>query len=484
MIKLYLSRSHKFLFVITFLFVLSLAQLGNSPRAILAQETASADYGDSYYSKMLEADNFYKQGDLQTAKQIQQEVKPEFPPPEAVPSAEGVEQLDATEQQQWANIQQAIAEDPQEEEAIDRRIFVPLETLTENNPQFVSGLVLLADTYDLYGYEDEAIDTIESAAERYPGRDDVLDKRIELLLVDGKPLEASIAAREFAMSYPDFHKTPAYSSAADQYFQQYQEKLKSKLTTSGVIGGVGQAAAGDSEAGLSIGKTLIDGNESEVGLALANNHKSEVQMVTDSTQQAYINKVGQKLSQFMGRNDFTYEFNIVDDPSPNASALPGGKLFFNTGLLQLMDSEAELAGIMGHEMAHSVLSHGYKQLGESAISSASSNVLSDLLGDDVGDIATIGSGLLNKKFSRDKEKQADVLGIRVLAAAGYSADGLYNVMAKLDRLDGESGLGDSLLSTHPASEERMRYLEELIQIKGYNRYGFEGVAEYQAVFPQ
>lgn len=74
--------------------------------------------------------------------------------------------------------------------------------------------------------------------------------------------------------------------------------------------------------------------------------------------------------------------------------------------------------------------------------------------------------------------------MRVLDAAGYSADGLYNVMAKLKQLSGESNFADSLLSSHPAPEERMRYLEELIQNRGYNRYGYEGVEEYRAMFPR
>lgn len=68
-------------------------------------------------------------------------------------------------------------------------------------------------------------------------------------------------------------------------------------------------------------------------------------------------------------------------------------------------------------------------------------------------------------------------------AAGYSADGLYNVMAKLSQLEGESNWANSLLSSHPASEERMQYLEELIQTRGYNRYGYEGVEAYRQVFP-
>lgn len=478
-----------YVFRLLFLFIFTFALIASSGRAInsqtiLAQNFLNTNYDSNYYGKMLEADRFYKQGDLQTAKKIQEEVKPNFEPPEAIPAAQSeIEQLDATAQQQWTSAQKAIAEDPESDEDIDLRIFEPLESLVDNNPQFVPGHILLADTYDLYGNEDEALNTIEWSAQRYPGRDDILDKRIELLIAYGKPLEASIAAREFAYNYPDFPKSSAYRAAADEYFQEYQKQLKSKVATSTIIGGIGQAASGDSEAGLNLGQALLEG-ESGVGLALANDYKAQKAVVTDSKQLQYITEIGQKLADLMGRNEFTYEFNIIEDPSPNAVALPGGKIFFHTGMLQLMNSEAELAGVMSHEIAHSVLSHGYKKLGESAITGSTSSLLSGLIGGDAGKVVELGGVLLNKEFGRDKEKQADVLGLRVLAAAGYSADGLYNVMAKLNQLESSSGLEDSLLSSHPAPADRMEYLEELIQTRGYNRYGYEGVEAYQAVFPK
>ena len=175
-----------------------------------------------------------------------------------------------------------------------------------------------------------------------------------------------------------------------------------------------------------------------------------------------------------------------------ATTKPGGR-FLELGtscghgtawILDGMDSEAELAGVLAHEIAHSVLSHSYKRLGESALTGTAANLISSMIGREVGAAARIGDALLNSRFSRDKEKQSDILGLRVLDAAGYSADGLYNVMAKLKQLKGESNAAQTLLSSHPASEERMRYLEELIQTKGYNRYGYEGVEAYRAMFPR
>ena len=485
MVKLkHITRNKLLLILLGCILTVSLSHRVNSQNIILAQNFLNIDYGSNYYSAMLEADRFYKQGDLQKAKQIQQQVKPDFPEVSAVPAAETeLAKLDATARQYWETANQAIEEDPEDDAAIDSRIFEPLESLVADYPQFVPGHILLADTYDLYGMEDEALSTIEQASETYPERNDVLDKRIELLLAYDQPLEASIAAREFVYSNPDSPQSPAYKSAADEYFQQYQKQLKSKITTSSILGGLGQAAIGNEEEGLSLGQMLLQG-ESATGTAIANSYKAQAAMVNDPTQLEYIRNIGNKLAQLMGRDEFQYEFDIIEDPTLNAFALPGGKIFFHTGMLQLMDSEAELAGVMAHEVAHAVLSHGYKKLGESAIANTGTNLLSGLAGEKAGIVANVGGVLLDKQFSRDKEKQADVLGLRVLDAADYSADGLYNVMAKLAQLQGKGNLAQSLLSSHPASEKRMEYLEELIQTKGYNRYAYEGVEAYRNVFPR
>lgn len=451
----------------------------------VSQNFLDIDFGNDYYSKMLEADRFYKQGNLVKVKQIQREVKPDFPPAESPAAAQSdLSKLDTQGQEYWQIANQALKkDDPDEDE-----IFDPLENLVEDYPEFIPGHILLANTYYEFEEEDDALSTIEKASEMYPGRDDVLDTRIELLLAYDKPLEASIAAREFAYSYPDYHKTPAYKQAADEYFQQYQEKLKSKITASGLVGGAGQAATGNEAGGVAIGKMLLDGEKS-TGEYLAEGVKTQSSMVSNTEQQAYINDIGQKLAKLMGRDEFTYEFNIVEDPSPNAFAYPAGKIFIHTGMLQIIDSEAELAGILAHEIAHAVLSHGYTGIADSALTSTGANVGAGILSaigvdkDIASGVMNTGGALLTKEFSRNQEKQADVLGLRVLAAAGYSADGLYNVMAKLNQLEDESNWADSLLSSHPASEKRMRYLEELIQTKGYNRYGYEGVEAYQKVFP-
>lgn len=458
--------------------------LQQSEALFLSQISSSINFGGGYYGTLSEADRFYKQGDLQTAKQIQQKVKPDFPAAQTAPTAEtDISQLDAKGQQYWNTANQTLEMDPEDDDIVDSQIFEPLENLVAEYSAFVPGHILLTDSYDLYGDEKNALSVISNAAELYPDREDIIDTKIDLLLLYGKPLEASISAREYAYSNPDSPKAIAYETAADGYFKEYQKNLKTKIATSGILGGIGQVATGNQSGGLEIGQMLLAG-EIAAGQSFSQSIKSQSKMVNNEAQLEYLNGIGQKLAKLMGRDEFTYEFDIVDDPTPNAFALPGGKIFFHTGMLQLMDSEAELAGVLAHEIAHSVLSHSYKQIGESALTGTASNLLSSVVGRKAGLATQLGEGLLSKKFSRGKEKQSDVLGLRVLNAAGYSADGLYNVMAKLKQLSGESSFGESLLSSHPAPAERMRYLEELIQTKGYNRYGYEGVEAYRAVFPR
>jgi Zn-dependent protease with chaperone function len=460
---------------------LNIQTLDNTAKFITAQAYQQLNFDNNYYQNLSEADSFYRQGNLDRAKEIQQRVKPGFNSTATLPPAfDDVNKLDAKGQQSWQRIDAAIKNDPQLPEQVTSQIFEPLQSLVQENPGFIPGQILLADTHDLYGEEKPALEVIEKASEMYPEREDVLDTKIDLLLLYGKPLEASIAAREFAFNNPDHPQSKAYQEAANKYFAQYKKKLNSKVTTSGILGTIGQVATGNEFGALEIGQTLLAGEEA-AGQSFAQNIKAQSKMIDNDEQLKYLNDIGQKLAKLMGRDEFDYEFNIIEDPTPNAFALPGGKIFLHTGMLELMDSEAELAGVLAHEIAHSVLSHSYKQIGESALTGTASNLISSVLGNEAGAVSNVGGLLLGQKFSRDKEKQSDILGLRVLDAAGYSADGLYNVMAKLKKV---SGGGANLLSSHPASEERMRYLEELIQTNGYNRYGYEGVDAYQKVFPR
>ncbi|MEO0014553.1 MAG: hypothetical protein RLZZ535_2942, partial [Cyanobacteriota bacterium] len=249
----------------------SIQRLDNTATLTIAQAYQQLNFDNNYYQKLSEADSFYRQGNLDQAKEIQQRVKPGFNPTATLPPAfDDVAKLDAKQQQSWQRINAAIKTDPELEEVVTSQIFEPLQSFVKENPGFIPAHILLADTHDLYGEEKPALEVIERAAEMYPAREDILDTKIDLLLLYGKPLEASIAAREFAFSNPDHPKSKAYKEAANQYFAQYKKKLNSKVTTSGILGTIGQVATGNEFGALEIGQVLLAG-EKAAGQSFAQN---------------------------------------------------------------------------------------------------------------------------------------------------------------------------------------------------------------------
>jgi predicted Zn-dependent protease len=173
------------------------------------------------------------------------------------------------------------------------------------------------------------------------------------------------------------------------------------------------------------------------------------------------------VARVAGRKEFQYEFNVILEDKINAFALPGGKIFLNAGAIKSSNSEAELVGLLAHEVSHAVLSHGFQLVTEG-------NLLSNVtqfipLGGTIAQLFVLD-------YSREMERQADILGTRMLTSLGYAADGLRNLMVTLKQEAPSHPY--SWLATHPVTDERIRYLEELIQRNGYNRYTYEGVARH------
>jgi predicted Zn-dependent protease len=162
------------------------------------------------------------------------------------------------------------------------------------------------------------------------------------------------------------------------------------------------------------------------------------------------------------------------DDNFNAFSLPGGKIFVNAGVIMQTDSEAELAGLLAHEISHSALSHGFQLTTKGNLTA---NIVSYL--PYVGNTA---SSLIVLNYSREMEKQADVFGTRILVNAGYAADGMRNLMAKLDESRKEDDPEPpEWLSSHPNNQERIAYMEKLVVEQNLDRYAYEGVYRHQHV---
>lgn len=179
----------------------------------------------------------------------------------------------------------------------------------------------------------------------------------------------------------------------------------------------------------------------------------------------YVEQVGAQLVNGVPRefrhSQFDYEFDVVNARDINAFALPGGPLYINRGTIEAAGSEGELAGVMAHEIAHIALRHGTAQATEAQsakfqLPAIGGAILGAIIGGSVGSIISQGTqfGLSAYflKYSRDYERQADILGARIMANAGYDPRDLANMFQRIERQGG--GGGPEWLSSHPNPGDR------------------------------
>jgi len=187
---------------------------------------------------------------------------------------------------------------------------------------------------------------------------------------------------------------------------------------------------------------------------------------------AYVDSIGQKMAEQSKIRNFDYLFTILDSPSINAFALPGGYIYITRGLLALVSSEAELAGVLGHELAHVTARHGAQRLSRMrAEERFCATFFCDFELPVLGDMAAIGMDLTFSGFTQDQELEADRLGIRYLQRAGYDPHSMNRFLKKLKaQTDLEAEIAGLTLeqrkargysSTHPLTEDRIAQSSEL-----------------------
>ena len=160
--------------------------------------------------------------------------------------------------------------------------------------------------------------------------------------------------------------------------------------------------------------------------------------------------------------EFDWEVYLVDDPQTlNAFAAPGGYMFFYTGIIDYLDEEDHFAGVMGHEMAHADRRHSTQQLTKAY---GVATLLEMVLGKNPGLAAEIAAGLVNLKFSRTDESDADEMSVIYLCETAYAADGTAGFFAKLEA-EGGASLPE-FLSTHPSSDTRVEDIRQMAEDLG------------------
>jgi predicted Zn-dependent protease len=181
-------------------------------------------------------------------------------------------------------------------------------------------------------------------------------------------------------------------------------------------------------------------------------------LVQDEALQSYVSDLGQRLAAQSERPNLPWTFRVVDDPTVNAFALPGGFVYMTRGMLSHLTSEAQLVGILGHEIGHITARHAVNQVSRAQLAQLGLGVGMVLAPEELqplGQVAGAGLQLLFLKFSRDDERQSDELGVEYMAEAGYDPAALAGVFQMLARVSDEAGGGvPTWASTHPDPADR------------------------------
>jgi predicted Zn-dependent protease len=182
----------------------------------------------------------------------------------------------------------------------------------------------------------------------------------------------------------------------------------------------------------------------------------------DKSLQNLINRLGQNMAKNSHRPALDYEFKILDSPVVNAFAVPGGYVYFTRGILAHFNNEAELAGVLGHEIGHITARHSAKQFSRQTMMQAlfiGGLIFSPEFAQ-VADIANQGIGLLFLRFSRAHERESDKLGVQYSTEQGYDANKMAEFFKTLDRLSGDGGSLPQFLSTHPDPGQRYQKVND------------------------
>ena len=237
-----------------------------------------------------------------------------------------------------------------------------------------------------------------------------------------------------------------------------RSNLKKWLTITAIVG----AAIGCATTGLNLFQPSDD-------LSLGSNFKTEVESnkkdypvlprVANEASYRYLEGIKDKIlasGEVPYANQFAWEVYIIESDMVNAFCVPGGYIYFYTGIFKALRNEAELAGVMAHEMAHAALRHTTqrmtKQQGVQVISGLVLGQNTGVLG---GMLTDLAQGLGGLAFSRADEYQADEYAVRFMAKTDYEVEGLADFFEVLEGLSGGSGNGQpAFLSTHPSPNDR------------------------------
>lgn len=205
--------------------------------------------------------------------------------------------------------------------------------------------------------------------------------------------------------------------------------------------------------------------ENRIGRQISGNLLGAVPLVRDDKLQNYVNLVGNWVALQSGRQEVTWHFGVLDTEAINAFAAPGGYIFVTKGLYRLLDTEAELAGVLGHEIAHVAQKHHLKVLKQSSLIGALGQAASSKAKDSdqvVQNLIGNGAEIMARGLDKSAEHEADRVGMVYAARAGYDPWGLPSVLQDMAVLPAGDNRTSLLYKTHPHPADRLAALGEAV----------------------
>jgi hypothetical protein len=226
----------------------------------------------------------------------------------------------------------------------------------------------------------------------------------------------------------------------------------------------------------------------ELGKRAAGDAEKQLPLCNAPRVDAYLTELGMRLAQKLptGGVRYPFEFHCVNDKAINAFALPGGYVFVNRGAIEAADTEAQLAGVLAHELSHVALRHGTNQATKAMVAQTGLGIFGAVFGDTTGGalLTTLGSftaGGVLLRYSRTAESQADVMGTQVLYDSSYDPRALAQFFEKLDS-ETKGKIPAEFFSDHPNPEHRVERVDEEIDRLGGVRPGPKrDSAEFEAI---
>jgi len=225
---------------------------------------------------------------------------------------------------------------------------------------------------------------------------------------------------------------------------------------------VGCASSGGLGGGISLDE------EWQLGQQIAAQVAQQMRFVNDPQSLAYVREMGERIHRATPLANRPFEFHIVDDPSVNAFAIPGGHVYVTTGLIGATQKANELAAVMAHETSHIVARHAIKQMQQAQEISVIGSIL---LGQNPGALqqiaAQIIAGGVIARFSRADEKEADDMGLDLMARAGYDPHGMLDMFQRLVALEStRPNAVARFFSDHPGTQDRINDITNRLNSMG------------------